>query len=1276
MPKKAHDFALYSDEPLKSGLKFDADQITARLYQIVSTCPTPYHIGLFAPWGAGKTSILDAVSAQVDKHAKTTIRVVRLNAWKYRHDSLRRKFLLETVQVLDSDSESALKRRIYPVAPSVTEKRKLSLRHILNLAWARLPALVLFLTIAFAGIQALGELSSLWKLFSSEGMWLWTRKIGGLLGFPLVGIVVPYMVNSIGKVSVDDGEVSQISGSEQFEAQFSTALKKLGANQRLLVLLDELDRCSPEEMLEALETVKTFMNEPKCVFLIACDREIIEEAVEAALKPHGRRAAAYLDKIFQLTIHIPPVLPPDMRSYALGLLESRSAVKGNTLHMSEFEQSGALDVLIRPGVTTPRRVKRLLNDFLVRYDLASEREKDWEEKEHLTRDLPLLAKMTVLISEFPDFVVDLMQNLNLMTWIDLVRQNRFEALEKYQQDVCRNYFTTLEQGTPAEGYVDLLLFLGQTWQFRASAMQVRRHLYLARDQEGRIVGDGLLNRILTLAESAQFQDLVQDVGGLHDPDQALRFLVNQLPHVHGALHVNLLLSLIYLSRYAQEGASGTAVASLALAANLKPVADATEEQDTLHDLGLVVPYVPKMAETAAEAWMVFLESWMEKEPGLRGESLLGIGNALALRRIAHNAGPTLVQLFATWLTTEQGQTYFLQHLSRYVEFPEIRTIIADLLPEFVRWFEYEEDEDGDEVRKQDPTKLQIRLIQEFIATLGPKELATQDGNLWTVLVGLLYPRPSYETRWVLERLHDNMHLIPPSWANQVVGSASASLDDKSDVSDWKLVLNVADFLLRRDGEVTHDGDWNLMTGILKSRKAVGLAALGELIIGHWDIWHADDHGMFHEVSLSLLHGKNSVETCRLVGKLLSRTSSSVSDHFRELFFKKVEALLTSHWNEPKVVEVAAQLLGELRPFEIPLDSRAELFQALSNQAFAVDRATERIAHLQLLTRMHTELAPDDIPATMVQVHSKFIVNETDHDRFSAGCLALAHHAPELAGSSSLVFALIDLAMSSALTSERRGPAGLLLHALFRHLPWSVLSGRQTHVEQFIKSEAALRLDESLLTLSALTHAEAALDYAELLIHVVNQATQDSSRLLSLAKWICAHPEEVPLDGLVKDVLKDGTAVVVIPRVMEVGGGSIKARLIDLLVEGARSGGSLLESSLRAIQLLPYQEDIRLTRQVSELFIHLLTGTPEEQDQCLSSLPTLGTWIPAIRSDQNRLRDALLALYRSSLGETRIRVVTALQKTGLLSSTAKRLIRAELSEDEGSKTEVEQLLARR
>lgn len=89
---------------------------------------------------------------------------------------------------------------------------------------------------------------------------------------------------------------------------------------RLVVLIDDLDRCLPEKAVQMLESIKLFLNMPNFAFVLAVDDEVIERGINHRYRDYYLKqekdqeqngiqppitGSEYLEKIVHLPVHLP-----------------------------------------------------------------------------------------------------------------------------------------------------------------------------------------------------------------------------------------------------------------------------------------------------------------------------------------------------------------------------------------------------------------------------------------------------------------------------------------------------------------------------------------------------------------------------------------------------------------------------------------------------------------------------------------------------------------------------------------------------------------------------------------------------------------------------------------------------------------------------------------------------------------------------------------------------------------------------------------------------------
>lgn len=442
------------------------EAIAKSVAEISLRADTPVNIALFGAWGSGKSSIYTMIRGHLKSLAGDKVTVVRYDAWKYGGKELKRNFvdsLAESLEISDPELREGMHRPLRTVKLNFSGWFKGNWRQlIVGVVLATLGVLAFGLALA-AATAAVSD-STMFRQAFEEML----PRTGTVLGPIILALVLAPKV--LDGVSVTNENPAPEEG-DQFAQRFRKLIKvvRKGSDLPLVVFIDELDRCAPDEVVSTLRDLKTFLDEPGCVFIVAADREVIVRALRLEVaqarpvqgeEPYYATPGAYLDKIFQHQIALPP-----LRARALTTFAQTLADQQEDGVWAELRECG-VDVyqrvifgLVPVHVRSPRRVKVLMNNFATNARVAQARGMDWLDRSDE------IAVLTVLQTEFPEVVVSLRRVPKLLSYLRGERTESAEvraivAKHQYADDVLLPGPATPEDdpsGVGADGTSDEIL---------------------------------------------------------------------------------------------------------------------------------------------------------------------------------------------------------------------------------------------------------------------------------------------------------------------------------------------------------------------------------------------------------------------------------------------------------------------------------------------------------------------------------------------------------------------------------------------------------------------------------------------------------------------------------------------------------------------------------------------------------------------------------------------------------------------------------------------------
>jgi predicted KAP-like P-loop ATPase len=266
-------------------------------------------LGLTGPWGSGKSSILNLV-VEIIENAYPSIVLVPFNPWLISsRDDLIEAFFKDVVAALQKKGRRSQQTQ-------QAEKLKGLAQKIFDYGKRIAPAANFIApgagTLAGAGLEALAH------------------------------------------------AVSGEDTLHEKRAQFARELDE--SETDLVVLIDEIDRLDDSEVAVLAQLVRAVADFRHISYLLAYDPDRVAEALG---KGNAARGRAYLEKIVQLEIPLPHILPQQIRH----IIEARfrELVASPDDHRERLSE--ILNLLVPSSVSTLRDAKRLLGVFELLYRL-------------------------------------------------------------------------------------------------------------------------------------------------------------------------------------------------------------------------------------------------------------------------------------------------------------------------------------------------------------------------------------------------------------------------------------------------------------------------------------------------------------------------------------------------------------------------------------------------------------------------------------------------------------------------------------------------------------------------------------------------------------------------------------------------------------------------------------------------------------------------------------------------------------------------------------------
>ncbi|RVP99660.1 KAP family P-loop NTPase fold protein [Sinorhizobium meliloti] len=293
-----------NDSPIESpdDDRYGVTPFARSLARSIANIKTPIGttIALHGPWGSGKSSVVNLVRRELETMGQHDLVVSEFKCWWFRgEEALALAFLQNLNAVLGAE----LKDKVKDLIPRLG-RGLLQAGPVIGPAMAFTPA---------------APLATLFQ---------------GTLDFA--------------KRFFPDGDT--------LESTFRKLAEVLQRqNRRFLIIIDDIDRLSPDEAIAIFRLVKSVGRLPNVIYLLVFDRTLADEAVRQKYPSEGPH---FLEKIIQAGFELPAPLQSDLNSALLIAIEE---ICGSPAEQEIQRVMNIFYDIVVPYVTTPRHAARFQN---------------------------------------------------------------------------------------------------------------------------------------------------------------------------------------------------------------------------------------------------------------------------------------------------------------------------------------------------------------------------------------------------------------------------------------------------------------------------------------------------------------------------------------------------------------------------------------------------------------------------------------------------------------------------------------------------------------------------------------------------------------------------------------------------------------------------------------------------------------------------------------------------------------------------------------------------
>lgn len=513
---------------------FNHKDIAENIVNVIETEETPFNLAIIGKWGLGKSSVIEIVKGKLKNPQKYKFH--EINAWKYEKEALRRALTKQLFISLDGNEQTKAVddlRQKSSTTMQETEKEKSFLEQLKDMFGETIRTLAKAFIILLFIIIVLSALIYIYTIFKKvDYFFIWKYVMNKLLSTTSVVSVLLAIFEKYIEINFKEGNktttiTNPITDVDQYEELLKQHLKKI--RHKEIVIIDDLDRLSPEKIVEALDAIKAFTELKNIIFIVPFDDDILRKAlVDKKINLNESyivEGELFLDKLFQFKIYMPPLPEYDLKQYSDVIVAEEAP---GILELCENNYKDIMNILIYPDVRTPRQVKKIINTFMNNILILEKRKDKVIERIKVDSDecKMMVAKISVLQSDFNEFYKLLIEDFGLIE--DFLQQYNEVDNSKNVRKNLKRFFD--EEGNLNEKWLPLANFLSYTSNIKVD--NIETYIYLTQSEIGKRIGDKKYTEIKNALKSGNKKYLVEALSNEEEYEKVQIVIEDELSSVN------------------------------------------------------------------------------------------------------------------------------------------------------------------------------------------------------------------------------------------------------------------------------------------------------------------------------------------------------------------------------------------------------------------------------------------------------------------------------------------------------------------------------------------------------------------------------------------------------------------------------------------------------------------------------------------------------------------------------------------------------------------------